>query len=135
MIQRIQTLWLLLAAGCNAITLLLPFYTGVKEKDVLENVTAQSNFILLILCVAVILSSLLSIFFYKDRKKQMMIVAIGFVLQILNIILLLKQMSAFKEGTVSLSSLFSFAVPVFFVMALIGIRKDEKLIKSMDRLR
>ena len=135
MIQRIQTLWVLLALACSTATLYFPFYTGNKENNLFVELNAQSHFLLLILCVSVILSSAIAVFFYKNRKKQMLIVLSGMIIQILNIIYFFLQTKNFKEGTVSFTAVFSFAVPVFLILAWIAIRKDEKLVQSMDRLR
>ena len=38
-------------------------------------------------------------------------------------------------GALSLSALFVFAIPAGFVLAARGIWKDEKLVKSLDKLR
>jgi hypothetical protein len=35
----------------------------------------------------------------------------------------------------SLTSVFALAIPVFLVLAINGMWKDEKLVKSLDRLR
>lgn len=135
MIQRIQTLWLSLAAACSIATLLLPFYAGNKENNTYFKLTGQSHFFLLILCVAVILSTALSVFYYKNRKKQMLVIAVTLALQIINIVFYLYQIKSFTTGELSFTALFTFAIPVFLVMALYAIRKDEKLIQDMDRLR
>jgi hypothetical protein len=39
------------------------------------------------------------------------------------------------SGSISLSAVFVFAVLISYIMAAIGIRKDEKLVKALDRLR
>jgi hypothetical protein len=39
------------------------------------------------------------------------------------------------HGTVALWAIFYFAILVCFILAARGILKDEKLIRSMDRLR
>jgi heme/copper-type cytochrome/quinol oxidase subunit 4 len=135
MIQRIQTLWLLLASACSAATLFFPFYTGNKDNNLFIEINAQSHFLSLFLTVAVILESILAIFFYKNRKKQMIIVAVSLIAQILNIVFFLYQTKPFLQGAISFTALFTFIIPVFLVLALLGIRKDEKLVQSMDRLR
>ena len=135
MIQRIQTLWLLLASACSAATLFFPFYTGNKDNNLFIEINAQSHFLSLFLTVAVILESALAIFFYKNRKKQMIIVAVSLIAQILNIVFFLYQTKPFLQGAISFTALFTFIIPVFLVLALLGIRKDEKLVQSMDRLR
>jgi hypothetical protein len=59
----------------------------------------------------------------------------GLVAQLVVLFLYIQQTATFTEGTYTLTSIFSFVIPVFFILAILGIRKDEKLIKSMDRLR
>ncbi|HRI20814.1 MAG TPA: DUF4293 family protein, partial [Panacibacter sp.] len=44
-------------------------------------------------------------------------------------------MDNYLEGRIDLTSVFAFAVPVFLLLAARGIYKDEKLVKSADRLR
>jgi drug/metabolite transporter (DMT)-like permease len=44
-------------------------------------------------------------------------------------------MKNFKTGGLSLYSILSFLVPVFFILAIRSIYKDQKLLKSLDRLR
>jgi hypothetical protein len=45
------------------------------------------------------------------------------------------QIKKYIQGNYTLTSILSFIIPLFFILAWLGIRKDEKLIKSMDRLR
>ncbi len=135
MIQRIQSLWLLLATGCSLAAILLPFYAGNTSGNLYERLSGQSHFHLMILCVAVGISSLTSVFLYKTRKRQMQVVLLAMILQLLNIFLFIQKANAFVDGTYSLGSIFSFVIPVLLILAIIGIRKDERLIRSMDRLR
>jgi hypothetical protein len=100
-----------------------------------RQLNGQSHFHLLILCVAVGISSLTSVFLYKTRKRQMQVVLLAMILQLLNIFLFIQKANAFVDGTYSLGSIFSFVIPVLLILAIIGIRKDERLIRSMDRLR
>lgn len=135
MIQRIQSLWLLLSAGCSVAAILLPFYGGNTSGNLYERLSGQSHFHLLILCVAVGLGSLVSIFLYKNRKRQMQITFVALLLQLLNIFFFIQKTNAFTNGTYSLGSVFTFIIPLLLILGIIGIRKDEKLIRSMDRLR
>jgi hypothetical protein len=41
----------------------------------------------------------------------------------------------FTSGNMALTSVFALAIPVFLLLAISGIWKDEKLVKSLDRLR
>lgn len=135
MIQRIQSVWLVLAAAASFAALKFSFYSGTKENNVFAELNGQSHFLLLILGVATALTALFALFLFKNRKLQMQLSLLGLLLQVVTLILYFNKISEFTKGTFALTSVFSFAIPVFFLLALLGIRKDEKLIKSMDRLR
>lgn len=136
MIQRIQTIWLLLAAAASFASLKLSFYSGKKDTALFEQLNGSNGgFLLLVLSVAVALLAVVSIFLFKNRKLQMRLSLAGLVAQLVVLFLYIQQTATFTEGTYTLTSIFSFVMPVFFILAILGIRKDEKLIKSMDRLR
>jgi len=140
MIQRIQTLWLLLASICSFLTLNtnISFYSGNK---LVENVnkfvllTARENIFFLILTVLVAVASLILIFLFKDRKMQFKITFAVFAFSVINIILYFLQMKNYTEGNISLTSLIHFAIPLFLILAARSIWKDDQLVKSIDRLR
>jgi uncharacterized membrane protein len=136
MIQRIQSIWLLIAAAASFASLKLSFYSGKKDTVQLEQLTgSNSSFLLLVLSVAVGLLSVVSIFLFKNRKLQARLTLAGLVAQAIVLVLYFQQAAKFTEGNYTLTSIISFAIPVFLILALLGIRKDEQLIKSMDRLR
>ena len=142
MIQRIQTLWLLLAAVAAFLTLKLYFYTGniIQEGMAIKQfsaLTAQTSTLLLILSVATGLLSLISIFLFKDRKLQIKLVFAAFCLSIIDLILFYMQTKKFVpgEGNYGISALVALAIPILLVLALRGIYRDQKLVKSLDRLR
>ena len=135
MIQRIQSIWLLLAAAASFATLKLSFYSGNKDNNLFEELTGSSYFPLLILSVSVGLLALITIFLYKNRKLQIFLSLVGIVLQLIVLAIYFQQTKTYVQGSFTLTSAVSFIIPVFFIMAWLGIRKDEKLIKSMDRLR
>ena len=135
MIQRIQTIWLLLAAAASFATLKLSFYANNTGKIVEPELKGTSIFSILILSVAVGLAALIAIFLFKKRKKQIQITLLGLLLQIVTLVVYFIEIKNYEPGNFTLTSALSFAIPVFFIMAWLGIRKDEKLIKSMDRLR
>ena len=74
MIQRIQTIWLLLSALCAAFTYKFPFYSGnIIGKDNIqryEKLVASSNFLLLVLTALLIGGAIALIFLYKNRKQH-----------------------------------------------------------------
>ncbi|CAF3939994.1 unnamed protein product [Rotaria sp. Silwood1] len=141
MIQRKQTLWLLFAAIAALLTLKFPFYTGNTIKDTVtgiksfEQLNARFDILITILSVAIGVAALITIFLYSDRKKQILFTAINCVVSIVVIVLYYLQTKKFVDGAYSITSILVLAVPVLLIMAIVGINKDEKLIKSVDRLR
>lgn len=153
MLQRRQTLWALLAVICAALTFKFPFYSGnmavganghvllgVKAAPVLgfgKDSAGAGSVLILIITVIIIAGTLINIFNFKARKKQLWI-TIGLIfLSLLNIFLYWWKSGVppFIEGTYALGALFSLAIPVSLFFAARGIMKDEKLVKSTDRLR
>jgi membrane-associated HD superfamily phosphohydrolase len=139
MIQRIQTVWLFLAALFAALTYKFPFYTGnVLNKEnvqLYEKLKASSNFLVLIFTAGLIAGTIAIIFMYKNRKQQMWLTAAAAGLSIINIIFYFTELKKFTSGSMSLTSVFALAIPVFLLLAINGMWKDEKLVKSLDRLR
>ncbi len=139
MIQRIQSLWLLAATACAALTFKFTFYSGNKPgKDnmpAFENLTASSNMFLLILTAILVTSCLIIIFLYRERKKQLRFTVLAILLSIINLVLYFSQLKKFTDGNISLTAVLAFAIPVLLFFAARGIWKDEKLVKSLDRLR
>ena len=139
MLQRFQTLWLLLAAIFAFLTFKLPFYSGSKiVKDVIQpdvRLDASSQILILVLTGAVILCCFIAVFLFKNRKKQLTLTVINLILSIILLVLYFLQIQKFQTGIISLSCLFTLAIPIFLLLAARGIWKDEKLIKSLDRLR
>lgn len=139
MIQRIQTVWLFLAALFAALTYKFPFYTGnIINKDKIqlyEKLTASTNFLTLIFTAGLIAGSVAIIFLYKNRKQQMWLTVAAAGLSIINIIIYFSELKRFVSGNMSLTSILALLIPVFFILAINGIWKDEKLVKSLDRLR
>lgn len=144
---------MLLAAICSALTFKFAFYfgnmkvglNGIAPLEVKAlptfgagTVSAGSGSVLiLLLTVIIIAGTLINIFNFKARQKQLWI-TIGLIfLSLLNILLYWWKSGVppFESGNYSLGALLSLAIPVFLFMAARGIRKDEKLVKSTDRLR
>lgn len=139
MLQRIQTVWTLLAAICAALTFKFSFYSGNKlvgaNGHVFQNVTATSGVLILIITVLIVAGSLINIFNFKQRNKQILI-AIGLiVLSLLNIFLYWRASQQFIEGTYDLTAILSLIIPILLILAVRGIMRDQKLVKSADRLR
>jgi hypothetical protein len=138
MIQRIQSIWLLLAAVFAFLTFKLPFYQGAilqATANVKPEVDAQSTIWLTIVAALTGALAFINIFFFNNRKLQLRICVFGIILAVVLIALCFMEMMKFTSGSLALSCIIYFAIIAFYILALNGIRKDEKLIKSMDRLR
>lgn len=140
---------MLLAVTCAVLTFKFPFYQGNvvvgKYGHDLRGLTAWPHYIngtsgsilITIVTIVLIIGILWNIFNYNNRGRQFWIALGLIVLSLVNILLYWVHSGNpdFVEGGFSLAALLSLAIPVFLVMAARGIRKDEKLVKSADRLR
>ena len=139
MIQRLQSVWLLLASFLTFLTYRFPFYSGnVMDKDgglKFAKLIASYDFILMVLTAILGAGCLLIIFLYRDRKLQLRAVIFAIILSIVNIILYFNNMRKFSDGNLSFAAILSFLVPILLFLAARGIWKDQKLVKSLDRLR
>jgi hypothetical protein len=150
MIQRIQSIYLFLA-GLSAISLFLSFMPlGIADSAQAESLPVilrdgvynlNDNIILLILTVSSSVIAFLTIFLYKNRGLQMKIAALMMILSlgllITAYLIYYQQTKAFPNSTEHLGlGIFSPVLSILFgSLANRSIRKDEKLVKSMDRLR
>lgn len=141
MIQRIQSVWLLLASAAAFLTLKLSFYSGHLIKDAQPKpvafLTASGNILLTITSVAVGLLALVTIFLYKDRKLQMRMTFGALLLSCLNLVLYFVETRKYVpgEGNYDLTAIIAIVIPVFLILAIRGMSRDQKLVKSLDRLR
>ncbi|MEO6253327.1 MAG: DUF4293 family protein [Ferruginibacter sp.] len=136
MIQRIQSLWLLLAAACAFAGLKFPYYSGTNAKGLVSyELNGTENFLLMITTIAVGVLALVTIFLYKKRTLQLRLCFLGILLEALLIFLYYREVSSFTNGTYSLTALLHSIIVLAFVLAVMGINKDSKLLKESNRLR
>lgn len=149
MIQRIQSLFLLLAAIAGGVMGSFDLWKATFSKGpapASETFNAMSSYLIFTVLMISIILSLVSIFLYKKRKLQFRLTVLNILLSIgiLALIYLGVQKAAnnlVAEGAVNLRA--SYQLPAFLPVIMIvclflaarGIYKDEKLIKSLDRLR
>ena len=100
-----------------------------------EKFLASDNFLLLISTSVLVAGCLIIIFLYKNRKQQLWLTIAAIALSAGNLVICFMETKKFSSGTFSLSAVFALAVPVLLLLAARGIWKDEKLVKSLDRLR
>lgn len=136
MIQRIQSLWLLLAAACAFAGFKFSFYSGTNAKGLSPyELNATESLLLLITTVAVGGLALFNIFLYKKRTLQLRLCVLGILLEALLIFLYYREVSTFTQGTYSLTAILHSIIVLAFVLAAKGINNDSKLVKDSDRLR
>jgi Ca2+/Na+ antiporter len=136
MIQRIQTVYLVIVALVSGI---LPFFVNLWS-DLQGNEIYANNEVLISIAFYVIGAlALWAIFLFKNRKNQ-------FVMNRLNMILNLFLLGFFVYRSLNLSGETTVSekgigmlIPVFSIVFLAlanrAIKKDEDLVKSVDRLR
>lgn len=140
MLQRIQTIWLLLVSGLAFASLKLSFFSGnilVDNVKQFQSFTAMSHLLIMILTVGVGIASLITIFLFGNRQLQIKINFGVLAVALLNILLYYLQTKNFvpNEWSFDLTSLVTIAIPFLLFLAIRGIYKDEQLVKSVDRLR
>jgi hypothetical protein len=146
MIQRKQTIWLLLAAICSFLSFKLPFFIGdLIPTTVQPAVTAAShkltgteNFGLILLTGVIALLALTTIFLFKQRVLQLRLCILGIIMEALLIFLYWHYVTSIfvpKTGAYAVTALLQGAVVFFFFIAARDINKDEKKVKDSDKLR
>ena len=135
MIQRIQTIWLLLASAFAFLTMKFAFFVGANTLINFGEFNATTNMIILVLTSMLGTLCLFTIFVFKQRKLQLWLTILAIVIRGVNIFLYFNSKTGYPNSNLTLTSVFAFLIPIFLILAAKGIYKDHKLLKSMDRLR
>lgn len=136
MIQRIQTVYLMVVILLGAV---LPFFVNLWSDAAGNEIFAENEVFISIAFYIIAVLALVAIVLFKNRKKQ-------FVVNRLNIILNLFLLGFFVFRSLNLSGETNVSekgigmlIPVFSIVFLVlanrAIKKDEDLVKSVDRLR
>ena len=157
MIQRIQSIYLLLASAAMAAAYFFPLADAIGINDSLvlhiykieslvpDNVPdLPAYFIwpLLVLSSLVLLFSFAIIFVYKNRMRQLMLIRFSVIMLVVLIALFFFYYSPEMErvsGGITMYGVPGAYLPivtlVFLILASRSIMSDEKLVRSADRLR
>jgi hypothetical protein len=143
MIQRIQTLWLLAAGLLTLATFELGFYTSYLKDGGSATLTASSTPNILVYMAVILLAVICfgTIALFKNRPLQSRLCLLGIVLSIALLVLedhqtdVARAMPNFSKGNWSLGIALPILIIVALILAMRGIRKDQKLVKSLERLR
>jgi hypothetical protein len=151
MIQRIQSLYLFLAAVALGLIFIFPLANLSNSQDlIIFNVTGFSKFSILEkiptwpLMVINLLSLLITIIvigLFKKRPLQIRLIRIALMLNLGFIALTYFVYSDHLANQIKMQinydigSVFPLVALIFHVLAMYAINKDERLIKSIDRIR
>lgn len=154
MLQRIQTLYLLLAFVLMAVLLFIPFGSftmpdgsqyklnslGVSVETAADTIVTFSALPAYLLLVTSVLLTLVTIFLYKKRMLQIRFCGLNMVLMLGSVGVMYfflyqagKEFSA--ETHLSIFMFFPIASGILSWLALRAIAKDEALVRSIDRIR
>lgn len=129
MLQRIQTIWTFLAVLAAA-------FLFVAGQDV---IISDSFPVLNIACIVLVLAGVLSIFSFKNRKRQILLNNISIIINALligiSIYWLLNLSGGIQFPEKGIEPIFPLIAIICLLIANIYIKKDERLVKSVDRLR
>ena len=157
MIQRIQTIYLLVAAICSVVCLSLPLGRYVDDGlltaklynlCIMQMGGAEHGFSfaavpLFVILLLVVVISLYTVFMYRNRKLQMRLCSFSSLL-VIGWYIVYAVLAKLWGGSIDVTSL-SFAPGVgaalpavaliFNLMARRAINADEKLVRAADRIR
>ncbi|SHG71446.1 protein of unknown function [Flavobacterium fluvii] len=137
MIQRIQTIYLLLAfVVTGVLPFIFPLWTMADGKDYFF---MQNQVYIVVLGLSTTLS-LLSIVSYKKRQNQFVMGRLNIILNLILLGLFVYRSLNLSGETVAVSEkgigmFLPIVAIVLLVLANKAIKKDEDLVKSVDRLR
>ena len=136
MIQRIQSVWLLIASVITFLTLKLSFYSGTYLPDNLyHQLNGTQNLPLMIATIGLGVLTLITIFLYKNRHTQLWLCIVAILLDVVLLFLYYRETSSFTRGDYAFTAVLHFIIITALLLAARGINKDEKLIKDSNRLR
>ena len=136
MIQRIQSIWLLIASVVTFLTLKLSFYSGNYLPDNLyHQLNGTQNLGLMITTIALGVLTLITIFLFKNRVTQLWLCMVGILLDVLLLFLYYQQTKDFSKGDYAFTAILHLVIITALILAARAINKDEKLIKDSNRLR
>ena len=153
MIQRIQSIFLLLTTILMGATFVIPSLEitseGLKFSSILFNSLGIFDSSIsyhawgaTVFCALSAIVAFLNIFLYKNRKLQIklglftaLLIAIYYVTAAFYINAFLDKITPGYSLNIQLGIIFPVLALIFDLLAVSRIKKDEKLVKSLDRIR
>lgn len=142
MIQRIQSIWLILAALCGFLLSQTPLFVARLANQVIKRLLATESLLVFAVAMGTSLLAVFCIFLFKNRNLQFKLTITGVLLSVALVALEVWQVEAFRTANANLlkgsyywGALLPMLMVIFFILASRGIYKDERLVKSLNRLR
>ncbi len=135
MIQRIQTLYLVIVTLVAAV---LPFFLNLWLEGEVA-IYAQDELLISIAFYGIAILALVTIFLYKKRQNQFVVNRLNMILNLFLLGFFVYRSLNLSGGTAVSEKGIGMLIPVFSIVFLVlanrAIKKDEDLVKSVDRLR
>lgn len=145
MIQRIQSVWLLLAALCCVGLFFFDIYHAevvVNGANTTQAIRVSDHYPSLLIALVITIMPLVAIFMFKKRKRQKLIAIFSTVATIGFVAMALGRVTNFRNdnpiavnGSYWIGAVLPAIAIIFLVLAVRSINHDDKLVKSVDRLR
>lgn len=152
MLQRIQTIYLLLVIVFIILAIFFPFVTFINVGVVTQfnsfglDPSPEGVSIMLPIYIGLFMIigvSIATIGLFKNRKRQLLFGKINYILILLTLVLLFIDVDSLSEKLLDVNSLPIYGMGTYFIVCTLplvflanrAIKKDEALIKSLDRLR
>ncbi len=131
MLQRIQSIYLTIAFIAMAfLSFRVPIYT---LDDML--IRAQDDTKMFILTLLSSLLALVGLFIYRNRKIQMKLIRLAVIINMIIGVRLFVVWKAFQVTLNINGLLIVFLATVALILAYKGVKKDDNLVRSVDRIR
>jgi peptidoglycan/LPS O-acetylase OafA/YrhL len=147
MIQRIQSIYLLVASACSFALFGFPFASvdkKVADSALFSNDTVYNlsdNTALLAIYVLTGVVAFAAIFLFSNRNRQKTVAGVAAVFNLIGIafaVIVLMQDSVMDSAAVPNYGIGLYTPILGLILILLAVRaiaKDEKMVRSMDRLR
>ncbi len=137
-LQRWQSVYLLVAIFAMILACILPFGAIVEEGVTLTKLMPGDYPVLLTLNILIAVILAIDIFMYKNLRSQKMVAAVAALLCVASLVtqvLILVKTEAPFALVWNGSIISTFCAFVCALMARYNMNRDEKILKSYDRLR
>lgn len=138
MIQRIQSVYLLLCSLVLGTNFLFPLaHSSTTSQKYFEDgaFNVMDDHLYLAVVAALILVSLITIFLYKKRRVQFWLITLCLFAAGFFAGGVITRLIKTEDYTLGFGAFTPLLAIVLLLLAYRSVRKDDKLVKSMDRLR